>query len=77
MNLVLAILWLAGGVALIAWHGATGAPVGQLRVGGHPLSMGWLMVLMSVYNLIRWWALRRDRRLRYRPEAPRSPEARD
>jgi hypothetical protein len=76
MNLLLAILWLVGGVALIAWQSYTGEPAGQLHIGGYSVSMGWLMLLLSVYNLIRWWAVRRDRRLRYRPQAPRSPEAR-
>jgi hypothetical protein len=54
MNLVLAILWFVGGVALIAWHGYTGGQGGQLRIGGYSLSMGWLMLLLSAYNLIRW-----------------------
>jgi hypothetical protein len=45
MNLGLAILWLAGGVALLAGHHST----------------GWLMLLLSAYNLIRWWSLRSSR----------------
>ncbi|HZU38234.1 MAG TPA: hypothetical protein VFA18_20085 [Gemmataceae bacterium] len=76
MNRVLAILWLGGGVALIAWQSYTGAQVGMFPIGDYKLSLGWLMLLLAGYNLIRWWAVRRDRRLFSRARASRSPEAR-
>jgi hypothetical protein len=58
MNVALAILWFLGGVALIAWHSYTGEQGWRLRIGDYPLSPGWLMLLLAVYNLVRWWGLR-------------------
>jgi hypothetical protein len=61
MNLALAILWFLGGVALIAWHSYTGEQNWRLRVGDYPLSPGWLMLLLAVYNVVRWWGIRSAR----------------
>jgi hypothetical protein len=56
MNLFLALLWLVAAVVILGMdyvgHGS------GLRVRGTNWSLGWLLLVMAVYNLARWRSLR-------------------
>ncbi len=54
MNLVLALVWLAAGIAALAYD-YLGPGLG-LRIIGTNLSIGWLLLVMALYNLARWWS---------------------
>jgi hypothetical protein len=56
MNLILAILWLLGGIAVLAYEHFTGDV--RWRIRGTDLSIGWLLLVLAGYNLARWWSLR-------------------
>jgi len=87
-NLILGLAWLAAGVALIVWDATAGGPAPYLR-GPNNLSLGWVMLLLAGYNLLRWYAGRRRgprrdpvhemlearrRARRERPEPPGPPD---
>jgi hypothetical protein len=59
-NLILGAVWLAAGVALVAWDAAAGGSAPHFR-GPYGLSLGWLMLLLAGYNLLRGYALRKRR----------------
>jgi hypothetical protein len=59
MNLLLGILWLVGGVVLLAYERFTGDV--RLRIHGMDLSVGWLPLALALYNFARWWSQRSDR----------------
>jgi acetylornithine deacetylase len=56
--LLLAILWLLCGVSVLVWHATTGDDHFRLRALGLNLSFGWLMLLLGLYFLARWWSVR-------------------
>jgi hypothetical protein len=80
MYFMLAIVWLVAGVALIIYDNYTGNSAWVVR--GLGWSPGWLMLLMSAYNFVRWWSRRQNRashdaeyrasleRRRYRGDVP-------
>ncbi|MBV9121845.1 MAG: hypothetical protein JO112_00625 [Planctomycetes bacterium] len=77
LSLVLAVFWLLVSLILFLWpvfH--PGAKMPTL----YGFSMGWLGLLMMLYNLLRWWsrrAFRAERRLLEeegrRPQRPVNP----
>ena len=82
MYLLLAIVWLAAGVALIVYDNYTGDSAWVIR--GLGWSPGWLMLLLSAYNFMRWWSrrtalagremqLKRRHYLRHPPPVRREP----
>jgi hypothetical protein len=73
MNLILALLWLLGGIAVLAYDASV--PGARPGAWGGRFSIGWLMLLMSLYNVVRWWVLRASRASR-RP-APVPPYRRN
>lgn len=60
----LAVLWLAGGIVLLAWHYTTGDPRGKIEAFGG-MSSGWIAIILGVYNLARWWGARAARQERF------------
>jgi hypothetical protein len=56
INLFLALLWLLGAVVVLAYEYFTGEQF--LRIRGTNLSVGWLLLVLGIYNLARWWSLR-------------------
>jgi hypothetical protein len=56
VNLFLGLLWLLGGVVLLAWHAFTGDP--RFRLPLHNLSGGWACLVLALYNFVRWWSQR-------------------
>ncbi len=56
MNLILALLWLMGAVAVFGYEYHTGSKAAHIR--GTDLSIGWLLLVLGAYNLARWWSTR-------------------
>ncbi len=57
MNLFLAAVWLVFAVVLLLWPwiGPTGKGV---TIGESGFSLGWVALVLCVYNLVRWWSTR-------------------
>jgi hypothetical protein len=57
INLFMAMFWLLLGLGLVIYH--TMFPGEQfLRMRFLDISPGWLIMVLAVWNLIRWWSLR-------------------
>ena len=54
MRLVAAIGWLGFGVGLFLYEQTTGAV--PFRIRGLDISFGWLMLVLALYNLARWYS---------------------
>jgi hypothetical protein len=55
VNLFLAVLWLVLSSVFFAWEWTqpnSHAP----RIWGSNVSVGWIAVVLAVYNLARWWS---------------------
>lgn len=70
VNLVLMVVWLAVGVALLLWQWVNPQNP-YANFWGSGLSVGWVAILLAVYNLVRWCA---DRAYRARQEAAREAQ---
>lgn len=57
MNLFLAVFWLMMGAGLVLWHWLY-PEVRQARLPNSDVSLGWLAILMGLYNLARWYGIR-------------------
>jgi len=58
MNGFLAVVWLLVGVGLIVYHATTGDPTFTFPLADHRVSVGWVALVLAIYNLARAWALR-------------------
>jgi hypothetical protein len=58
MNLVLALLWLIGGVGVMAYEAFIG-PL-PLRLLGR-ISVAWFCYVLAAYNFVRWYSQRMAR----------------
>jgi hypothetical protein len=58
MNLFLALIWLIGAVVLLAYEHYLGESPFRIRAGDTNFSAAWLMLVLGIYNLVRWWSLR-------------------
>jgi hypothetical protein len=58
MNLYLALVWLILGIAVLAWQASFPKAGFYLPVGDSQISYGWFMLVLVVYNLLRWWNVR-------------------
>jgi hypothetical protein len=56
MNLILAVVWLVGAGLLFVYEYQTGDQ--RLRIRGTDLSIGWLLLVLGLYNLARWFSSR-------------------
>jgi hypothetical protein len=59
LNLLLALFWFVIGVMLLVLYYTTPNPQWPVQVNGYPL--GWVPLLLCVWNAIRWYAVRADR----------------
>ncbi len=76
MHFFLFLFWLLLGVGVLAWHARTGDLRGRLPLRDYPISYGWFMLMLSFYNLVRWYRDRRwSIRRRERQEQERIAEA--
>jgi hypothetical protein len=64
INLFLAVFWLLLGLGLVIYHAIY--PHEQfLRMRFLDISPGWLIMILAMWNIVRWWSTRkieRDRR---------------
>ena len=58
MNLFLALIWLVCAVVLLAYEHYIGETRFRLHMGDTSFSAAWLMLVLAVYNLVRWWSSR-------------------
>jgi hypothetical protein len=58
MYLILAFVWLICGVSLLVYQVLSGDQQLSLHIGGVPFSCGWIMILLSGWNVLRWWSRR-------------------
>ncbi|MHB1422078.1 MAG: hypothetical protein ACYC3I_02555 [Gemmataceae bacterium] len=58
MNLFLALFWLICAVMLLIYEQSVGPAQYRIRVFQYDFSWIWLMLLLVVYNLKRWWWIR-------------------
>jgi hypothetical protein len=56
MNLILAIVWFVCAIVLFAYEHLIGGPSPRVGIGG--ISGVWFLLVLTVYNLIRWWGNR-------------------
>jgi hypothetical protein len=70
LNLILAVVWLVLAAVLLALDYSSGKPVATIR--GTNLSLGWLLLVLGLYNLARWWSIRSVERARRAREVPPS-----
>jgi hypothetical protein len=61
LYLILAFVWLTVGVGVLVYQAVTGDQGMSLHLLGTPLSPGWVMIVLGVYNLLRWWSRRPPR----------------
>ena|SRR6516225_8409895 len=57
LNLFMAIFWLILGLGLVIYH-ALNPQQGNFRIIGTDLSAGWLIVVLAIWNVLRWWSAR-------------------
>src|SRR5262249_10348467 len=62
--LVGAFFWLIVGLVILIGQAATGTPWGYVTLFNVAFSSGWLALLLSVYNIVRWYNIRSYRRQR-------------
>jgi hypothetical protein len=74
LNLFLALVWLCVGIMLLIWQGqhpdSRAFTLGDGRSG---ISAGWVCLVLTPLNLIRWWS---GRRLAARQKAQAEEEQR-
>jgi hypothetical protein len=75
MNLMLAVLWLVVASGLFLWPWLV--PNARMpTIGDTGIPVGWLALLLALYNVARWATTRNDRRQRALAEERRRAGAR-
>jgi hypothetical protein len=67
MYLIFASIWFIAGIGVLAYQMQSGDQRLSLQLFGTSISCGWVMILLSGYNALRWWVRR--------PAEPRLPAA--
>ena len=71
--LLLAVLWLVTGGGLLVWQ-AMNPNVPLRSVLGTRISAGWVLIVLAVYDLVKWWSTRKSAaRQAAETRAPRRP----
>jgi hypothetical protein len=65
LNLILAVFWLLFAIVAFAWP-ALNPDMRPWVIPGTDLSMGWFLVVLAIYNVVRW----RTMRTRAREDTP-------
>lgn len=60
LHLILALLWLVGGIAVLIQERMSGTKTSIL---GTDFSLAWLFFLLFLYNMVRWWVRFLSRRV--------------
>ncbi len=61
MNLFLALFWLLCALLLLVYEQFFGDVKFRVHIRGFSFSYVWLMLLLVLYNLQRWWRIRTKR----------------
>ena len=56
-NLILAVVWLLC-AALAFARPVLGPEMRPWVIPGTDISVGWFLLVMAIYNLVRWWTMR-------------------
>src|SRR5262249_1030107 len=56
MHILMAVLWLGGAAGVFLYEHLSGDL--RLRIRGTNLSIAWLLLLLGLYNLARWYGSR-------------------
>ncbi len=56
MNFILSLLFLAGAIGVFGYQAVTGDR--NPRIVHTDISVGWILLMMTAYNLVRWWSVR-------------------
>jgi hypothetical protein len=54
----MAMLWSLSAVVLFAYEHFVGEARRRLRWGDDSYSVAWVMLVLALYNLVRWWSRR-------------------
>jgi hypothetical protein len=60
MHIIMAVVWLACAAGVFLYEHYTGDL--RTRIRGTNLSIGWLLLVLGLYNLARWYSSRAYRR---------------
>src|SRR5437870_4321635 len=71
-NLIAAVVWLLAGVVMMAMQRAN-PDNPPFLVPGTGISLGWIAMLLVVYNLVRWYSIRSAARQRLLMEGSARP----
>lgn len=77
MNLFLALFWLICAVMLLVYEQTVGPTRFRMHIARHDFSWAWLMLLLVLYNLKRWWQTRSYRAKRRAEAIARANEERE
>jgi hypothetical protein len=77
MNLFLALFWLICAVMLLVYEQMVGPTRFRMDIAGHHFSWAWLMLLLVLYNLKRWWQIHSERVRRRAAATARANEERE
>jgi len=55
LHLILTFFWFLVGTGLLAWQ-ALHPEDSRLGIWGGSISLGWVALLLGLYNLARWWS---------------------
>ena len=58
VGLFVGVVCLLCSVALLAYDRFMDGAMLRIRLGRVPISLGWLVLILAVYNLLRWWSSR-------------------
>jgi hypothetical protein len=73
INLILAVVWLLIGGGMLFVYYTTNDPRLQERLSiGNGMPIGWLVLLMAVWNVIRWYSVRAARQQRQQLDLSRA-----
>jgi hypothetical protein len=60
-SFMLGCVWLICGVGLLVYQALSPDRPLTMHVAGTSISPGWIMLVLSAYNFIRWWSRRAPR----------------
>ena len=74
MNLFLALFWLVCAVVLLAYEQLIGGERFRVPLGRFSFPGVWLMLALTLYNVVRWWIYRSYRAKQRAVEIARANE---
>jgi hypothetical protein len=69
MNLIFALFWLLLAIAVLVRQLVFDDPAWYVRLGDGRLSWAWVILVLFIYNVARWWSVRTSQLQRRRLQA--------